>query len=461
MLSFEEITEPKIPFGKYQFLVMFTIGLILVADGIEMSGMGLILPIITNEWHISQTLQGLLGTTLFLGFFIGSVLGAIYSDRLGRVNSLTWISLLQFFVGLCSCIATNVYIYLFVRVILGGLLGFMAPVIPSLCIELTPANMRGRTTVILMSLYSLGQLMSTIIAYFTLEDLSRGNWRLMLFICSLPPLLVWFLSYMYLKESPRYILLREQDISKGIDILNYIGRFNDKNYKGFTNGEIEQLQDWRNNIMIDAEDDIKRDIITLFQDSRYKIITYGLCGVWFCITYLLYGLVFISPYFLMQAKNGILYLIITSLGEGSSGLLAYFIVDVRLFGRKNSLAFTQILSSLACFMAFIAGHDNRVLLIGSLTVGRFFCKLSLAFIYPLTAELYPTSLRTLGIGLSSSAGRIASCIMPLIAIRLFYYNPVLPFLMFGCVGAMGLFFTKMIPYDTTGMFLDMEYNEKM
>jgi putative MFS transporter len=461
MLSFEEITENKIGFGSYQYLVMFSIGLILIADGIEMSGMSLILPIITEEWKISQAIQGLLGTTLFLGFFVGSILGAIYSDRIGRMNSLQYVSLMQFFVGLVSCIVNNVYLFLLVRFLFGGLLGFMAPVIPSLCIELTPSDRRGRTTVVLMSLFSVGQFMSTVIAFLTLQDLTHGNWRLMLFICSFPPLFVFYGCYRYLKESPRYILLKEKDVNKGLEVLNYIGRFNNPDFKGFTHDDVDKLNEWRNHLMKDPEDDFKRDFLTLVNDPKYKMITYGLWGVWFCITFLMYGLVFILPFFLTQAKNGLLFLVITSLGEGSSGILAYFIVDVKLFGRKNSLAMTQIIASLMCFIAFIVGHENKVLLIASLTLGRFFCKLSLAFIYPLTAELYPTALRTLGIGLSSSAGRIASCIMPLVAIRLFYINPVAPFFMYGVVGAIGLFFTRMIPYDTTGMFLDMEFSEQM
>jgi hypothetical protein len=74
--SFEQLTEDRIGYGKYHYTVLALLGFIFMADGIEMATLNSILPILKNEWKIDTDLQGLLGTVLFIGFFLGSFLSA-------------------------------------------------------------------------------------------------------------------------------------------------------------------------------------------------------------------------------------------------------------------------------------------------------------------------------------------------------------------------------------------------
>jgi putative MFS transporter len=463
--NLEQIIENRIGYGKYQYMILFYIGLIVLADGIEISGLSLIMPILKNEWNISENMQGFLGAMLFIGFFIGSIIGALFSDRIGRRNSLLFTSFIQFFLGIYSTTITNVYVFLIMRGLFGLLLGYLSPVIPSLCIEIIPSNIRGRMTVLLMSLISAGQLTACIIGYFVLDSLTSGDWRKMLLICSIPPIIVWYGCYMYLKESPRYILIKEPDINVGINIINHIGRTNKgEEYYDLTEEECKLLAKWRDSMTSrhHNDNDLKKDIQALLS-NKYKEMTLNLWGVWFAVSFITYGFMFILPFFLNTwdanrgpSKNGLSSMIITNLGEGSSGILAYFIVDKKEFGRKNSLGISILVGTVSCFIAFCCDVDNKPILIVSLTIGRFFCKLCFAFIYPLTAELYPTYVRTIGIGLASSAGRIATIIVPILAIKLFYIDRSLPFLLFGISGIIAYFFVRRIPYDTTGISLDSD-----
>ena len=43
--------------------------------------------------------------------------------------------------------------------------------------------------------------------------------------------------------------------------------------------------------------------------------------------------------------------------------------------------------------------------------------MSFTTIYPITAEIYPTDIRTLGVGLSSAFGRLACIILPSILLQ--------------------------------------------
>ena len=42
-----------------------------------------------------------------------------------------------------------------------------------------------------------------LIGYFVLDNLSNGNWRALIFYCSLPGLITWILGMLILEESPR------------------------------------------------------------------------------------------------------------------------------------------------------------------------------------------------------------------------------------------------------------------
>lgn len=44
ILSFEEITEKRIEFGKYQMNVIFILGLIFTSSGIELCAITIIMP---------------------------------------------------------------------------------------------------------------------------------------------------------------------------------------------------------------------------------------------------------------------------------------------------------------------------------------------------------------------------------------------------------------------------------
>jgi MFS family permease len=466
--SFEELTEERIGFGRYQYIVISLLGLIFIADGIEMSAMSLIFPILKIEWSISENLQALIGSALFIGFFLGSLIAGIFTDKLGRKQTLQYASLLQFFLGIYSTFLSNPYVFLLVRGLFGFLLGYIVPIVPTLCAELIPMAKRGKITVIINGLFSVGQFLATVFAWMCLSSLSSGNWRAMLFICSLPPILVWWGSYKYLKESPCFVIMKG-NFEEGIQLLNDIGRQNKgSDFREYTNKDLNYFREWKMNIdamhdNLDTESEIKNNLKTMLSNKNsYRRITLSMWASWFGINFVLYGLVFILPFFLNEIDNsqhkngGLESLLLTTFGEGLSGVIAYFLVDTQTFGRKYSLALGQSISCLSCLLACLVSLNHSILLVLFLSLGRLFAKMCFSIIYPLTAEIYPTKLRTMGVGIASAVGRIAGCIMPFVAIKLFYYNIYSPFISFFIVGLMGLTGTLMLPYDTRGRFLDIQ-----
>ena len=55
--------------------------------------------------------------------------------------------------------------------------------------------------------FSLGQLFGLLMAAFTLTNLHYGNWKLMTLFCTIPNLVGWVISMVFMTESARYELL--------------------------------------------------------------------------------------------------------------------------------------------------------------------------------------------------------------------------------------------------------------
>lgn len=647
--SYEDIVDQRLGLGRYQIIVVILLAIVFTADGIEVSALSLILPILKNEWNISQGLQGLLGTILFLGLFCGSLFAGFFIDKFGRKKSLEYISLSQFILGIYSSTLNDVYSFLLIRGLFGFLLGFIIPLIPTLCTETLPTSKRGKITVLVNISFSIGQFLATIIAWFCLKDMTSGNWRLMLIICAVPPIIVFFGSRRFLKESPRYVILYGS-VEEGIEILNQIININtdneplykrvfcldfykplkvkeeekikslcndsnniksvgnlniDKNitinkisdkklkfsslkaelgiitecdkendiesvishkkikpkdnfnhslniellccekeneiedeknnsnsksndsfiseinenyesdanplpddmninkdhiindipYFNYTN-DIEDLKKWRNYVLLNYSEiayfnketndrnhnkcveneltppnnlfpEVKKHISkchTLFND-KYKRFTIGLWTIWFSLNFIKYGLVFILPFFLNAwdkinkekeiELDGMKSLILTTLGEGFSGVFAYYLVDSPKFGRKRTLFIGLLISTIFILFSYFIPLSYPKILIFGISISRLFLKTAFAVLYPFTAEVYHTSLRTLGVSSSSTIGRIGSSLMPIVSINLFYIDMWLPFLLYFFVGIIGLLGALLLPYDTQGKNLDI------
>lgn len=52
--------------------------------------------------------------------------------------------------------------------------------------------------------YTLGELFGCLLAYLTMENLTTGNWRLMLALNSIPSFFLAIGSFLFLLESPRF-----------------------------------------------------------------------------------------------------------------------------------------------------------------------------------------------------------------------------------------------------------------
>lgn len=152
--------------------------------------------------------------------------------------------------------------------------------------------------------------------------------------------------------------------------------------------------------------------------------------------------------------------------------LSYFIgfslIENKYYGRKRTLIYGYVLSSIACLGAYFS-YSNLISFIIFCTIVRIFFNLNFDIIYPFTSELYNTKIRNTGLGCSSvniniieilnnykkGFSRIGGIIMPWILSisinKMGITGPFLFYLLLCIISACAIY---SIPKDTTGIFLD-------
>lgn len=150
-----------------------------------------------------------------MGFIVGAVLtgglvGTLFTgplaDRFGR-KKMILLACLIFIAGIFLILISNDLVTLFMaRLLLGIGVGVVAVAAPLYLTEIVPAYIRGRSITIFQLLLTFGILL----AYFIdLLFTPSGNWRGMFAVILVPATLLFF-GMLFLPETPRWLLSKNQ-----------------------------------------------------------------------------------------------------------------------------------------------------------------------------------------------------------------------------------------------------------
>lgn len=121
-----------------------------------------------------------------------------FADRYGRRAPFLWAAFLTCVISFSTAFVQSILPLIVLRALMGILVGFFGPLGVTLLTEVTPREVRGRYMSLITVSVSIGQLFGLTVGYFTLDNLSSGNWRLLIIITSLPGLLAWAVGYFFL-----------------------------------------------------------------------------------------------------------------------------------------------------------------------------------------------------------------------------------------------------------------------
>lgn len=162
---------------------------------------------IKKEFHLQSdpTMEGLIVAMSLIGATIVTTFSGPVSDSVGRRPMLIISSLLYFISGLVMLWSPNVYILLLARLLDGLGIGLAVTLVPVYISETAPPEIRGLLNTLPQFTGSSGMFLSYCMVFW----MSLGespSWRLMLGVLSLPSLVYFVLTMLFLPESPRWLV---------------------------------------------------------------------------------------------------------------------------------------------------------------------------------------------------------------------------------------------------------------
>jgi MFS transporter, putative metabolite transport protein len=197
--------SPMKPIQRWLW-VLSTGGTLL--DGFVIFVLGVAMPLIIAEFHLTPDVVGLIGASLVFGAVFGAGLGGPMADRLGR-KKLMLADMIIVGAGAATSALANGSAMLFIGQLLVGVgVGIDFPVSSSYVSEVLPKRSRARMMVATIACQSVGMLLAATITLVLLKNMeSAQNWRLFLAIEGVIAFL-FFLLRLSEPDSPHWLMIR-------------------------------------------------------------------------------------------------------------------------------------------------------------------------------------------------------------------------------------------------------------
>lgn len=195
----------RIGVGKLAVFVIGLCFLMMMSDGYDFVALSVATPAILRTWHVQAKDMGVVFSVTFLGLLVGSLIYGWMGDRLGRKFTIVF-GTFNFGVPIFLTIwATNIEELAALRFIGGIGMGGIVPIAYTLVSDYAPRRMRSTVTVITNTGYSLGGVVTGLIAA---SAISHFGWQSLFAIGAGFSLVMAIVLILWLPESPQYLALK-------------------------------------------------------------------------------------------------------------------------------------------------------------------------------------------------------------------------------------------------------------
>ncbi|XP_024430913.2 solute carrier family 22 member 4 isoform X1 [Desmodus rotundus] len=403
-------------------------------DGWEFS-QDVYLSTIVTEWNLvceEDWKTPLTSSLFFLGVLLGSFVSGQLSDRFGRKNILfatmavqTGFSFLQVF-----SVNWEMFTVLFVIVGMGQISNYVVAFILG-------TEILGKSVRIIFStlgvciFFALGYMLLPLFAYFI------RDWRMLLLALTVPGLLcipLWW----FIPESPRW-LISQGRFGEAEAIIQKAAKMNSIAVPVviFNPVELQELKPLKQQ---------KAFILDLFRTKNIATITLMSVLLWMLTSVGYFALSLNSP-----NLHGDAYLncFLSALIEVPAYITAWLLL--RNLPRRYIIAGVLLFGGGVLLLIQLVPADYNFLSIGMAMLGKFGITSAFSMLYVFTAELYPTLVRNMAVGVTSMASRVGSIIAPYF-VYLGAYNRLLPYILMGSLTILIGIITLFLP-ESFGMIL--------
>ncbi|WP_342417562.1 MFS transporter [Paenibacillus sp. FSL R10-2782] len=344
--------------------LLFSAGLSWLFDAMDVGLLSFIAAALAKEWHLGSEQVGLLTAMNSIGMVFGAALAGILADRYGRRAILVWTLLIFSIASGLSALATGLGVLLVLRFIAGVGLGGELPVASTLVSESVPVQERGKAVVLLESFWAAGWILSALIAYFVIP---KYGWQMAFILGAVPALYALYLRKA-VEDSPRY---KQQSVKLPL-----------------------------------------RERLASIWAGPNRKSTLMLWILWFTVVFSYYGMFLWLPSIMFmkgfELVKSFEYVLIMTLAQLPGYFTAAYLIEK--LGRKFVLIVYLLLTAVSAIW-FGTSETAGMLLAAGICLS-FFNLGAWGAMYAYTPELYPTAVRSTGVGMAAAFGRIGGVIGP-------------------------------------------------
>ncbi|XP_023110765.2 solute carrier family 22 member 5 isoform X4 [Felis catus] len=277
-----------------------------------------------------------------------------------------------------------------------------------------------------VSLFFVGVLVGSFIS----GQLSDRDWRMLLLALTVPGVLCAALWW-FIPESPRW-LISQGRFEEAEVIIRRAAKINGI-VAPSTIFDSSELQD------LSSKKQQSHSILDLLQTRNIRMVTVMSIILWMTISVGYFGLSLDTP-----NLHGDVYVncFLSAVVEVPAYVLAWLLLQH--LPRRYSMATALFLGGSVLLFMQLVPPDLYYLATVLVMVGKFGITAAFSMVYVYTAELYPTVVRNMGVGVSSTASRLGSILSPYF-VYLGAYDRFLPYILMGSLTILTAILTLFLP----------------
>jgi len=371
--------------------------LTLIFDGYDSQIIAYVMPNIIKEWHLTPLQAGSIASYGLVGLMIGTSGLGMLADRIGRkIPLLLGLFLFSFFGGALYW-THDFKLFCILRFCSGLGIGGVLTLTITVATEFAPAKIRASLVAIMFAGFMVGAALAGVVSMIFVPNY---GWRIVLLFAYLPLAFLPVL-YLFLPESIRFLAQK--------------GRFDDA---------IRVLRKIEKSAGVAPQQWTKASFALSFAGSaglkqlftpRLAVMTLLVWLVYFFNLLVIYGVTTWLPTLLVAsgipASRSYIYTSLNHIGGAAGTIAIGFLMD--RFGRKPSLVYSYLLAGLTVSLFGVISASPVGLSMLIATAG-FFVNGAQSAQHAVVGEIYPTFVRSTGVGWALTMGRFGAVCGPLL-----------------------------------------------
>lgn len=402
----------RLRWSRFHTLIVAVLGVGWLLDAFEVNIVGSVLGVIQSVFHLTDTEAAWVVSIWLLGIMVGAFSFGYLTDRFGRKRLFIATLLLYSAFTILTAFSPNYFFLMLFRFLTAIGVGAEYSAINSAISELVPARGRGRINALVMNFWPVGAMLAALVNLFFINLFPASvGWRIGFAVGAVTALFVVWMRRS-LPESPRWLLAKGRR-AEAEDVMREI-----EARAGQPAGEDVVP------IVIDGTtpQPFFGQIVELLTLYPWRVLlgclldlseAFGFYGMF---TFLVLA---VLPAVNIPALQVPWFYFLGNVGALMGGLSMVLVID-RL-GRKITVPVFYVLAAIsAVLLAPAALSHSGVLVLLAFMLANFFATGAWTSAYPTFSEIFPTHLRSTGIGLSVAVGRIGAIASGPLLIWLFH-----------------------------------------